>query len=65
MEVEAEDLRMLLTSRNSQLYGQALLNAVRQGDVVIIHNDDGTTVTLTEVHMAKRLLCDLFQWKCP
>jgi hypothetical protein len=53
MEAHEEDLRSLLKSSRGQFYGQAILNAVQSGEVVTIHRHDGTTVTLTEVHMAK------------
>jgi hypothetical protein len=65
METFEADLRMLLGSRNSQIYGQSILNAVRNGEVVTIQREDGTALKLTEVSKAKQILGELFGWKCP
>ena len=37
--------------------------SAHEGDLVVIFREDGSMLTLSDVHIARRILWDLFKWK--
>lgn len=62
MDIQEETLRRIIASPDGHAFGQSLLDAIDQGEIVIIAKPDRRTLTLSEVHMARRTLRDVFDW---
>jgi hypothetical protein len=62
MDIEEGNLRMLLASGIGQVYGQAIINAVRKGDPVLVHGEDGIILRLSDPVTTRQTLSEVFGW---